>query len=827
MQGEILKAKGLYSYPNPLSEVPVGALAVADNVVINSESVVEPRRGFDVLTYNLPDPADRGHRFAEFQGKILLNYGTTKLGYYDTGSGWQQYSGTFQAPDVDLARMKFMQAAGNLLFTTSTGVSKLDAYNGTVVNAGGISALDNALALTGVSGFQSDNSQVAYRHVWGIRDANNNVVVGSPSARTVISNSAGGSRNVTVTITIPQGVTVNHFVQVYRSGLSATSSTEPNDELGLVYEANPSSGEITAGFMSFTDSTPDSLRGDDLYTNPSFEGIGQANDPPPYCKDLTLFQGMAFYFNVTEKQRLNLTILAVGGTSGVAINDTITVDGTVFTGKASENAGSREFAIVTSGTPAQNITDTTQSLVRVINLQSAGSVYAKYISGVNQLPGQFILEERDFGGSSFVVIASAHGTAYSPTLPTSGSTVASKSQVNPHGIAVSKEGQPEAVPLFNRHFAGNRGDEILRGLALRDSVFILKETDGIYRMSGTQPGDLSVELFDSTTRILSPETALVLNNQVWCLSDQGVVAVSDTGVDVKSLPIEDDLLELFGSARDAVRKYAFAIASETDRKYILFLPSSSSDTYCTQAYVFNTVTNSWTRWVLSKTCGFVNPADDKIYLADFNSAKVNQERKNFTITDFMDEGTSVTITAFSGTLITLTTAAGITVGDLLYQSASVKSVVTAIDGNQVTVNDSLGGWTLGAATVYVAYECVVEWVPYTAENPSLEKHFSEGQLFFSASRFVSAYFTFASDLSTNREDVPLTGGGSGTFGLFPFGSQPWGGVRRPRPFRTYVPVEKQRSSQLSGGFVHRQAQGSFRLTGLAFRYNGGSSETTR
>ena len=43
-----LKVKGLYTFPNDLSAIPDGSLSVADNVVIDAENVVQPRRGFDV-----------------------------------------------------------------------------------------------------------------------------------------------------------------------------------------------------------------------------------------------------------------------------------------------------------------------------------------------------------------------------------------------------------------------------------------------------------------------------------------------------------------------------------------------------------------------------------------------------------------------------------------------------------------------------------------------------------------------------------------------------------------------------------------------------------
>jgi hypothetical protein len=60
---------------------------------------------------------------------------------------------------------------------------------------------------------------------------------------------------VALTFSIPDGVTANYFYQIYRSAMSGSSVIEPNDELQLVIEDNPSAGEITAKEISVTEST--------------------------------------------------------------------------------------------------------------------------------------------------------------------------------------------------------------------------------------------------------------------------------------------------------------------------------------------------------------------------------------------------------------------------------------------------------------------------------------------------------------------------------------------------------------------------------------------
>ena len=123
---------------------------------------------------------------------------------------------------------------------------------------------------------------------------------------------------VNLTITIPNGVNSNYFVQVYRSsiaqalGAASFDDVVPSDELQLVYEAFPTPAELEAGQLSFEDVTPDDFRGANLYTNAATgEGILQANDIPPFAKDVTRYRNSTFYANTRTQHRLFLSLLGV------------------------------------------------------------------------------------------------------------------------------------------------------------------------------------------------------------------------------------------------------------------------------------------------------------------------------------------------------------------------------------------------------------------------------------------------------------------------------------------------------------------------------------
>jgi len=893
MQSLNLKISGLFTYPNRLGkDMPEGALLRAKNIVIDADSIAQSRRGYDRLTGAFADVADRASGYFSYQSKVIARYTGDKLAYHN-GSAWINYTGTYANPSAS-TKTKAASANDNLYLTSSTGIRKLDAYTNAAATAAGMyKGLDITGTLSGTSGFLDFSNQVAYRHVWGIKDVNKNLIIGAPSGQAVVINptATAATRDVSLTITIPTGITTAHFLQVYRSAQSGGALVTPNDELGLVYEVNPSTGgtttatttntsttlsvvasvtqarigvaisgtgipasttivsftastivlsqaatataagititiasELTAKSMTFIDQTPSNLRGATLYTSPSQEGSVQSNEAPPSAKDIAAFNSSMFYANTISKHRLNLAILGVGGASGVAVDDTVTIAGIVYTAKATEAVASGQFALVTAGSPSQNIADTVNSLVRVINQYASNTlVYASYTSGPDDLPGQFLIEERSFGGAAFSAIASARGSAYSPALPTSGTTIASTNDTFLNAVMFSKVQQPEAVPLINVFRVGSASKAILRIVPLRDSLFVLKE-DGIWRILGENASNFRVESVDTSTKLLSPESAVSLNNQIYCLSDQGVVTVTETGVSVVSRPIEGDLLALFGKNKAGVTARSFGISYETDRKYVLFTITESDDTTATQAYVYNVFTTAWTRWDLDKTCGFINPTDDKLYLGDSDSAYTNTERKSFDHTDYADQEADLTLVSFTGTTLTLNDVSTLVVGDMLYQSTTVNSVITAIDAVtvSVTVRDTLTTWTAGTISLYAGIPFELEWMPSTGGNPGIIKNFQEASIFLQDKGFTSVSLGFKTDMSAAYEEVVVSGNGVGSWGLFAWGSEAWGGEILQGQIRTYVPLEKSRGSELTVRMSARLAYQKFALQGISIPYENGN-----
>ena len=247
--------------------------------------------------------------------------------------------------------------------------------------------------------------------------------------------------------------------------------------------------------------------------------------------------------------------------------------------------------------------------------------------------------------------------------------VVSDNSVNPNRVYFSKIYQPEAVPLVNYIDIGPRDKKIQRIIALRDSLAVLKE-EGVYIISGQSAPNFALRLCDSSALTFAPDTAISLNNLVYVLTSQGVVTVSETGVQIMSRNIENKIQEVTNTRFD-YKLMSWGMSSESDRCYILWLPEKTTDGYATQAFRYNTFTRAWTRWTKPANCGVVNPSDDRIYLGDSSGRPyVLQERKNFERQDYSDREIIRTLgsNAISGTTFTLSSVAELAAGDVITQT---------------------------------------------------------------------------------------------------------------------------------------------------------------
>ncbi len=691
--------------------------------------------------------------------------------------------------------------------------------------------------------------------------------------------------NVRIVGTIPSNVSSSDFFQIYRSRIFTATTIEtlggsggigvtPDDEMRLVYEAFPTSAEILAGEFVFIDSSPEELvqNNTNLYTNPETgEGLINANEPPPFAKDINRFKNVVFYANTRTKHRIStfqllgisnivsgdkITITSSAGSdtytfvSGVnevtdivvTAGGTITagehfplysanddkrvefyfvVDGvgsapvipnavlqpvdifstdtdvqvaqkllntintlvydfqaeentlpairvtnvgeglttdatagttpftvTVFQQGNGENASLKQVLLSSLLSTAQAITQTAQSLVRVINKQTTSVVNAYYISGDTTPPGQINLEAKTLNEDPFYVISSGDGIGLSfnpdispintnitaisiasPTVVTTSAphgllngnqivitnsnstpsidglqtvtvlstttfsipvnvtiagtqavwstiadTTVSTNEVKPNRIYYSKIGQPEAVPLLNYFDISAEDKEILRIFPLRDTLFAFKQ-DGTYRVSG-EIAPWSVSLLDSSCVVIAPDSVAVTRNTVYAWTESGITPITETGAGSEiSRPIDTEILRLASSLFPNFSSITWGVGYDSDSSYIVFTNSAEEDTVATRAFRYCTLTNTWTNYIRTQTCGLLVTSQDLLYMGAGDKNLIEVERKEFSRRDYADKDFSIQLQdgkLFNdGTLLTFTSVEGINDGDVLTQEQTL------------------------------------------------------------------------------------------------------------------------------------------------------------
>jgi hypothetical protein len=684
------------------------------------------------------------------------------------------------------------------------------------------------LAVSGSTGTAVAASEyVAYRYIIGRKDAQNNTVYGGVSARAVVRNTQVDARDINVTAYIPTGLTAGeHFVQFYRT---AGSTAVPNDEMQLCYEEVLTSTHISNGYIAITDIVTDDLLGASLYTSPSQQGITQDNIQPPLASDIALYKGHTFYADVTSKHKFLVTLIACGGSSGLVVNDTFTiasgVTSEVYTAKSSENFTNKEFLVDTaSASIAVRIDTTIRSLVNCIN-QKSTLVYAYLLStGDSDLPGKIVLEARTLGADAFTVAAS-RSTCWSPALSNSpGTSQTSTNDEYKNGLMFSKYEQPEAVPTLNVFFVGSSDDRIKRIIALKESLLIFKEKDGIFRLSGQGSSSFTIELLDSTARIVAPESAVVVVNQVYVLTEAGICEVSNERTQIISQPIKNKILNLLGSALlTPTKAYSFGVGYETEGKYLFCTVANQADTSSTYQLVYDVFNSAWSEQDLDVRSGFINPVDNKLYYGAGTNDKIRAERKNFDYTDYVDFVQTCTVSSQTGRVLTINGIDEFTIGDVLIQGSLEPCYVTAVDlANSTVTIDNDQTVVTGTADVshFAAINCELEWAREFSGNPAGFKHYSEALFGFKTQYIGTGVCSFSSDINPSVVEVEIDGpDASNGWGYVAWGDGNWGGNTNPQPVRVGIPYSVARCNALSVKFANYKAYSDFELSGLSLVFN--------
>lgn len=507
----VLSAAGEFPSMNELT-APQGSALRAVNVVVDVPDEYTTHRG-------LERSANAGREWTSFgyyQGSIIAHSEVESVLAHLTGGVWTEYAGTWNAPPGE--RMSFQEANGALFFTTSNGVYRLDGPTATPTLSGLPQGLPGTGSLTGASGFLTEGYTVAYRHSWALNVEASEVerlVEGAPSPRLLVNNptATAASRDVAVSWPIPEDLPTGAYNRTYRSD-AVIETISPTDEVRQVYERAPTADELAAGVFTFTDNTPDAVKGAAAYyAANSGEGLAQSNYRPTLVHGLTQFNGSVFGITVDGIQRLVLTLLgadALGIGNGISFTRGVVTE--TYAAAAAESFPG-QFQLFTSGTPAQNTASTVDSLVRAINSRSGGVLRAFALDTDGTQPGRFLIEARDVEQTEIGVEVFGGARAWTPAprsefgglASRAGATVTINTGFN-HGLIVGQE-----INVF----ASSDPTGFPTGLKTVASV---AATTFTYTEAGLA-GSASVNI-ETTDREVATDSGTALNAYMWTKQEE-------------------------------------------------------------------------------------------------------------------------------------------------------------------------------------------------------------------------------------------------------------------------------------------------------------------
>lgn len=339
-------------------------------------------------------------------------------------------------------------------------------------------------------------------------------------------------------------------------------------------------------------------------------------------------------------------------------------------------------------------------------------------------------------GSSFTISAT-HGSEYSPPLPehtATQTTVTADALQNVVGW--SQRDQPEFRQLADRNYIGNADSPILRALATKDAVWLLKGVgDGIYRLSGmgAETG-FRVDLFDSTTYLLHPNLACVLDDVIYAWTNKGLCAISDAGVIPVSQPwigADTRTMETVVTHVTAANFACFAVANPKDGEVVFGLPRkdlSASPDAAEKTYVFSTRTRAIAQWFVGSTVHCcASAAGNLLLFGHSDTSTLDVERSPFESHPLnADAAFDATISSIVGNTVTLSGAvSGWTpaTGDLVRVGTGFALITVATSSTVFDVHDGTAIAT-GAATAYVAFTSALAWLPKVGPGGAGKKRFS-------------------------------------------------------------------------------------------------------
>lgn len=265
--------------------------------------------------------------------------------------------------------------------------------------------------------------------------------------------------------------------------------------------------------------------------------------------------------------------------------------------------------------PAQTLENISRDICRAIN---EGDIFFENQVAVvrcrkNDEVGTFTLEivfpqYQIISARAFGVIGAPN---FIPAL-TNSFQVLAKSERIPEGIVISKQNNPESIPLryiLDPIRIGQSKKEILNVAINVDEAYALK-SEGIYRLNLAKAGLIpqvdAVITIDPTTFTVASRSVVEINEGIYFLSQKGFGRIVGGEFDFIGRPIEKEVKTLLSKATTAsTLQLISAVGNEFKRLYICTLRwGLGKQDYTT--YVYDIFTGKWAKWSIDILTGFTD-----------------------------------------------------------------------------------------------------------------------------------------------------------------------------------------------------------------------------
>jgi hypothetical protein len=752
-----LEASGLWLDPNELT-TPAGAMREALNVRIRRANIIEPRPGFPLT--EVTGASGGGWQIFSWSGETYAVFGG-ELWHIDGTPAEVTAAGS----SLDITSSEsFGEAMGRCFYvTTDDGVYRIATPGAVTAVLAGIPAAAVPL-ITAITGSGVANGEHVAMRVLFADTVNEQLLLGAPSESSTYANASGSTKGVSLQVPLPGWLSAGMSVQVYRTDVVAVA-TPTGDEMALARSQVILAGDVTAGYVTVTLLTDAAeVLGASLYTNETQEGILQAAYPPPKAKAIAWWKQMAFYGDTSALDEYVLTgeasatalssgvgsiggqfigdttlgspiITSLPGAHGIQVGCYVTEGGVVSVAGTSIPADARIIASgATTITLDRNASATTVG-VTFDALEVLDVAGVSFINGaISDIAGlQFgsrqdlvalvasytnvTLDVSSYTAQAYTLTwrsvlafdigyqsAAAGGTleglyGATPTSATTEDTIPSR-------VMWSKTLQPEAVPLLQYQDIGDWRAPVMRMIATRDSLFVLK-ADGAWRITGDGPDSLRFEEFDRSLKIVHRRCADAHDNRVWAWTTRGVVAITEAGPEFMSEPSIREAIEASQAnvAANPTVGGAFITGCDTQGCVLVGVPAANASGASAAAeyvYCYESNTGAWVRWAPLTNVewrGGVEHDGLITLVGDTNSTMTQDD-------DRTDAESAVTVTLAEATQATVGALGATGVGHRITQGATVAWLTESLGSAAYTTTATLVN---GAATTAFPMTCEVEW----------------------------------------------------------------------------------------------------------------------